>query len=55
MKNHPAMWTTLQIALLVSPFWFLASNLNDLDEVYKTALGGALVAAAAGIKKLMGV
>lgn len=47
----PAAWQTLQLLIIVSPFWFLASNLKDGDEAVKTLLslllaGGAQVLGA---------
>ena len=36
------MWHTIRLALLVSPFWFLAKNIEDGDELLKTMTGLAM-------------
>jgi hypothetical protein len=46
--RHNAAWTTLQLAIVscivVSPFWFLAGDIRDGDELYKTGVGAGLLA-----------
>lgn len=40
------LWTTVRLAIMVSPFWFLAGNITDGDELIKTLTGTGMVAAA---------
>lgn len=42
----PYVWQTLQLLIIVSPFWFLASNLRDGDEAVKTLVAAAMAGGA---------
>lgn len=46
------MWVTIRLAVLVSPFWFLASNIEDGDELVKTLTGLSMLAAVNYAPKL---
>ena len=55
MKSVPHnMWTAIICLILVSPFFFMAKDLTDLDEVQKSGTGIFLAACAYGIKKVLG-
>ena len=43
--------TTAVCAIVVSPFWFLASRIDDLDELLKSGVGATLAAVALGVLK----
>ena len=47
-------WDTIKLLILVSPFWFLAGNITDGDELVKSLTGAGLYAAAAYGKKITG-
>lgn len=58
-QSHPQTWSTLQLAALMaalmaaalSPFWFLAANLHDGDELAKTGVGAAIAGIVAAVLK----
>lgn len=50
MSKHA--WDTVKLGILVSPFWFLAGNLTDGDELVKTMTGVAMLAGANLLPKL---
>ena len=49
-------WTTLQLmivgVIMVSPFWFFASDLKDLSEMKSTLIGGAMSGVALAAAEL---
>lgn len=55
MNTQAQRWSTLQLAVLlaiaVSPFWFMAANLRDGDEVAKTGMGVAIAGVVAAVLK----
>ena len=46
------VWITLRLAVLVSPFWFLAAKIDDGDELVKTLTGLSMLAAVNFAPKL---
>jgi uncharacterized membrane protein len=51
----PTTWqTVLIVALVISPFWLLASRIDDLDELVKSGIGVTLAGVAALIFKFLG-
>lgn len=51
-RMNQQMWVTIRLAVLVSPFWFLASNIEDGDELVKTLTGLSMLAAVNYAPKL---
>lgn len=55
-KYHP-IWDIVKVvgvcAVCVSPFWFLAGDLGDGDEIIKTGVAAALVGVVTALPKLV--
>ena len=51
-RKQTRLYDVLIVLVAISPFWFLASDI-DQDEVEKTAVSGGLVAVIAAAQKFL--
>jgi len=52
--KHWGLWTLAMMVVAISPFWIMAADIRDGDEVEKTAVGAGVSSIVFAISQLIG-